>query len=239
LSAGIQVVPYTHNPRPGLTYPVIGADGFVDGRSSVSVVAVGGDSIEVLDATMSVIGIGVAPQGGGEFEIPLSQIIQVGATYYIRRFGDQSVFPGLGVRRHGFPESFATGESLEKISLCPAAYHIGNAGFTYYCDITRPQGPCPAVDFTGVVVIGFENNPVVPFDNGQGVNQILIFEYWFGVTGFINQNERRGFVQWSLPLPNDPGLEGALVLAQFGILDTSAVLGFRLSEVVGFKVLGP
>jgi hypothetical protein len=235
--SGILVSAYCHNPRPALANPVIDRDGFIDGTASVGVVASGGDSVEVLDSTYSVIGAGVAPVGGGLFPISLSQVIQTGLTYHVRKAGSQFLDSGLGIRRHGFPETFTSGESLTKIPLAPATYRLGNSGFTFYCELKRPQAISPAIDYIGVIVVGFGGYPIIPFDNGQGINQALVTEYWFGVTGFLNQNERRGFVKWEFPLPSDPSFEGLELLAQFGIIDAGAGGAFRLSEVVGFKLL--
>lgn len=49
----------------------------------------------------------------------------------------------------------------------------------------------------------------------------------------VAENARDGFLTMSLPIPNDPTLEGTILLAQFVVSDTASL---RLGEIVGFKI---
>lgn len=219
-----------------LTYPVILDTGLVDGDSIVTVAATPLTSVEVLNAQGVVVGSGTSPSVGGEFGVPISQVIHVGELFSVRSAGSARLCAARAIRRHGFPEQFMTGESLTRMTMSPATYNLGNTAFRLYCDVERPLGG-PEICYSGLVIVGFGSDPVVPFDNGQGVNQALVSQYWFGVSGYIGENLRRGFVEIGMPIPSDPGLEGLVLLTQFVVGDSLSG-GFRLSEVIGFKLLG-
>jgi len=234
---GVTASSYVYGEFQDLLDPVIVYDGLVDGASSVTVAATASDLVQILNAQGAVIGSGAAPAGGGKFTIPVSAPIQVGEVYAARSSVGTRVNGSRAVRRHGFPEGFFAGESLTRISLDPSSYHVGNGAFTIYCNIERPMGG-PAVGYSGLIVVGFGGDPVVAFDNGQGINAALLSQFWFGVTGHIDAHAAHGYVKMSLPVPNDPGLEGLVMLAQFAIADpiTSQL---RLSEVIGYKLQAP
>jgi hypothetical protein len=92
------------------------------------------------------------------------------------------------------------------------------------------------MNYAGVIAIGFGDYPVIPFDNGQGLNEVLVTEFWFGVEGRIEENAYRGYVRMNFPIASNPAFVGLDLLAQFGVFDGA---GFRLSEVIGIKLLGP
>lgn len=231
----VSVASFCYRTHLPMTSPVVPDGGAVDGASTIKVAGSGSQSVEVVDDAGGVMGVGLAPPNGGEFEVPLSAPLQLGRVYGVREPGSVTSSPVRAERRLGFPETFSTSESLTGVQTLPDSYHVGNAGFGFYVDIEREPGVSPAKAFVGVIVIGYESDPIVPFDNGQGLNVVLISQYWFGALGFLGQNSQRGVVRWGLPIPNNPELAGIEMRAQFGMVDSDG--GFRLSDAIGVLLL--
>lgn len=202
------------------------------GGTSVDVFTGCPRSVEVMDSHGIVLGTATLP-AAGSFPVTLSTPLLVGETYVARVPGTAIAESFRCLRRHGFPETFANGTRMETILLHPAAYTVGNARFSIRARLVRSGNMGPELAFSGLMIVGFDGTPILPVENGQGTNQLLLSEFWFGATGMVAENARDGFLTMSLPIPNDPTLEGTILLAQFVVSDTASL---RLGEIVGFKI---
>ena len=204
-----------------------------DGGTSIMVYATPGVTFQIVNAQDAVIGSGVGAADGSPVAVALSEPLVVGETYRALTSGTQTVAEFVCLQRHGFPESFTDGAELDRIRLSPFEYHVGNAEFSMSARVHRSQPAGPRVDYLGGCLLALEGAPIVPVDNGSGINQTLITEFWVGALGHLAENAVSGQVSMEFPIANDPSLEGIVLLAQFVVFDVS---GFRLSEVVGCKI---
>lgn len=224
---------YLFDPLPGTLYPVADESTAYDGATTLTVDTCGNTTFEVVDPQGGVIGTGCGPAGGGPVQVPLTQALAIGGRYIVRGIGSSNEATFVCVRRHGFPEAFADGSRMSRIMMSPADYYVGNHSFSVTTRVSRSWFAGPRVAYSGIMIVGFDGSAVVDLDNGQGTNQFLVSDYWTGANGFIPADADAGFIEMSLPIPNDPALEGTLILGQFAIVDGSQ---YRLSEVIGYKV---
>lgn len=230
---GITSESFHFSARPGLSTPVVDEASAREGDATLSVYAANSVPFTVKNGSGQDIGNSSASPVDGMVQVTLSESLVAGQRYEVHsQSGGVSSF--TCVQRYGFPEAFASGESLDRMRPRPEQYHLGNANFAFECGIKRSQIGGAAKSYIGVLIAGFDYHPIIPFDNGQGVNQLLVSEYWFGAEGYIDAGATRGMVTLSLPIPSEPSLEGTLLLAQFGVVDGQ---GSVLSEVIGFKLV--
>jgi len=170
--------------------------------------------------------------------VQLSSALTVGQQYGVRLNGASFARPFTCTQRYGFPEALLDGTKLGRRDVAPSSYHSNNPHFVVDCPIYRDpftySGVLPELNYIGILIVGFTTTNVIPFDNGQGTNQLLDSDYWLGATGGIGAQRMRGRVLMSVPLADDPALVGAVMKTQFAIFDGER---FRLSEVVG-SVIG-
>lgn len=204
------------------------------GMSTLVVHAPAGLAYEVLGPGAVVIGTDTGAFDHSPKAVALAAPLVAGETYAVRAVGSGVATTFKCMRRHGFPESLIDGGQMGRIRMAPEDYVVGNGGFRIACPVTRSGGGARS-GYLGLMIMGFANAPIVPIQNGQGTNQFLVSEYWVGAGGFVAEHAWAGSVDMSFPIPNTPGLEGLVLLAQFVVGDAA---GLRLSEVVGFAV-GP
>lgn len=206
------------------------------GGTVIAVHASPGHVFEVRNELGALIGSGIGANDGSPIQVSLSESLVMGQAYMVRGVQSQLEAEFVCLRRRGFPEPFADGSQLSRIHLNANEYQVGNAGFSMTAYVDRPlvEGVVgPRRDFLGGCLLALGGTPIVPFDNGNGLNELLITEFWVGALGFIGQGAMSGYVSMQFPL-TDPALEGLELMGQFVVFDDGGV--FRLSEVVGFKV---
>lgn len=203
------------------------------GGTSVMVHASPGVVFEIVNGQSAVIGSGTGASDGSAVQVSLTEALVVGSTYQVKPVGSQAVAEFVCLQRYGFPENFSDGAQLTRIRLNPVEYRVGNLDFSMRTGIQRSFTAGPRVEYVGGCLLGLEGMPIVPIDNGSGLNQVLLTEFWIGALGWVAENAMTGQVSMLFPIANDPALEGLVLLGQFVVFD---VTGFRLSEVVGFKI---
>ena len=203
------------------------------GDSFVAVFASKGVPFDVVDDTGAILGSGVGATDGGPVSVTLSQPLVFGHRYGARVQGATWVSTFTCVHRHGFPEPFSHGVSMSRIAISPGSYYSGNQDFSVSSSLRRIGTNWDGHDYFGAMTLGLETTPIVPFDNGNGLNSILAADYWVGALGFIRDGERSGFVRMKFPIPGSPSVEGLTLLGQFIVFEET---GFRLSEIIGFKI---
>lgn len=232
-SSGLLTQVFHHNQRPGLSSPVADEASTRAGDTVLTVHAANSASFTVQNAAQQVIGTSSSAPVNGVVQVALTEALVVGQRYEIHpSTGPVTAF--TCIYRYGFPEAFADGTQLDRMVPRREQYYLGNAGFAFQCGVKRAQVGGSATNYIGVLIAGFDTNPIVPYDNGHGVNQLLVSEYWFGAQGFIDAGVTRGMISLPLALPETPSLEGTELFGQFAIIDGEA---FVLSEVVGFKLV--
>lgn len=224
---------YTYAPFEQTVAAVADETTARDGGTTLTVIASDSTSLEVVDSASTVIGTGAAPTGGGSVVLTLSTPLVIGETYTVRPVGSSQGVPFKCLRRHGSPETFSNGASMTRMRLIASEYTVGNQTFTARCRAVRSGGVGPRLGFVGGMILGLGDAPIIPYDNGQGTNEFLVTDYWVGAEGFIAENTQSGSIEMGFPIPNDPGLEGLVLLGQFVVTDGVA---FQLSEVIGFKL---
>jgi hypothetical protein len=236
-----QWTPAYWDQLPGLYGPLVDSFTAIDGASSLRVLVSGQQSVEVVNAGGGVIGSATSVATDKAINVALSSPLVVGQEYGVRVAGATFSRKFVCVQRYGFPETLLDGTALGRAAVETSKYHINNTEFSVECPIYRTYGSlsgaaAPARNYIGVLIVGFTSTAVVPFDNGQGANQLLNSEYWLGATGGIAANHVRGYVEMRMPLANDPGLVGAVLKTQFAIFDGT---WYRLSEVIGCVIGQP
>lgn len=229
---GTTAEPYFFNPLQGIGRVTVDERFARAGDTVLKVICSGASSFEVLDGLGTVIGSGVASGSGTEL-VALSSPLALGETYSVRETGSSLAASFRCVERHGFPEAFVDGATMERMALSPVDYNIGNSTFAIYCPLSRQEYNGPELFYIGAMLLGLGGTPIVPFDNGQGPNEVLFATYYVGAIGGVAANARSGHVGMELPLPNDPSWVGITILGQFIMFDAA---GFRFSEVIGFVV---
>lgn len=231
MSGSLTVETFIYAPFAGVTGVVARGDIAKAGDTTLLVKANGAINFEVVDGSSTVLGSAVGSVTGGETLVTLSQPLEVGQIYTARVVGQSAGESFRCVERYGFPEQFSDASQLRRIQA--SGYRVGNAQFAIRSDVLRPSYSGPDRIYYGAMILGLGGSPILPFDNGQGLNQILDSAYWVGALGSIGLDEKRGSVKMSFPIPADPAWEGVVLRGQFVIFDD---VGIRLSEVVGMKV---
>lgn len=223
--------------RPALLGPIADIASAVDGATSVTIIVSGQQSVEVLDSSATVLGAATSSPTDRTIVVPLTSPLVVGQEYSVRLAGSSSSRPFACVQRFGYPEALADGSRLGVRRVEAERYHINNPSFAVECplyrDGIRDGSAAPELNYLGVLIIGFASSNVVPFDNGQGVNQLLDSTFWVGALGGIRENHSSGYVEMKMPLADDPTWVGTLVKTQFAIFDG---VWFGLSEVTGYTL---
>lgn len=202
--------------------------------TTIAVGAPSGTSVEVVHlGSGSVIGSGTVPPGQNSVLVGASTGFLIGEKYVARKFGDPSFsYQGLFcMRRYGFPESYSDGAQLERITN-PEDFWVGNADFMLVGGVTKTPAPTSDIALTGYLGIAVRSSqgtdPVVPY----GSNMLLVTDVFVAAHGRI-ASSGQGLIHGEVPIPNDPSLEGAVVLFQYWMIDGP---GIRLGEVVGIKI---
>lgn len=220
---------------PALPGPIADEASANAGDTTLLVHVSGQQNVEVLDGSGMIIGSASSVADDSQLTVPLSSTLTVGAEYTVRLAGASTGATFTCIERHGYPETFIDGVKLGARPPTTASYHINNPDFSVSVPATRDAslGNAPALLYVGIVIVGLTNDAVVPYDNGQGTNQLLDSLYWIGALGGIRENANTGHISLGIPLANDPALVDVVFKTQFAIHDGAA---FRLSEVIGGKV---
>jgi hypothetical protein len=232
-SNGVSVSEFNYGTMPAMSVVVARDDLVKAGDSSILVAARASQSFEVVDSLDAVIGSGVGTPQVGDVLTQLSQPLVAGERYTARVIGQSFGTTFVPIHRNGFPEQFNDGSKLSRIVIAPEDCRAGNAQFSISSSIVRPGVWGPARTYFGAMTLGLSDTPIVPFDNGQGMNELLVATYWVGALGQIGLNAMQGYVEMGFPIPAGPAWEGIVMHGQFIVFDDSV---FRLSEVVGWKI---
>jgi len=196
-----------------------------EGAIDVDVWAPAGAVVEVVDADAgTTLGAGVVG-ASGTLSVPLSQPLLIGRKY-VARLAGQSL-PAAGsvtcVCRHGFPETFASGETID------ATYYQHGAiiGQPFIVEV-GVQSASEDMLYEGVMLIGFRLGGVDPLV-AYGNNLLLAASVAMPAQG-VAIGAGSGMLFSSLTIPNDPGLVGLIFLTQFAMEDGQ---DYVLSQVYG------
>lgn len=203
------------------------------GDITLTVLTNGPQSFEVVSELGAVIGQGTGLPYGGEVQVSLSEPLALGRKYGVRLAGSLSGSLFVCVQRNGFPEVLEGGFLLHRPTLGHDECHVGNQVFSLAAEVSRPPFVEAQVFYFGAMTLGLSGTPIVPYDNGQGMNELLVADYWVGALGGIEAHAKNGFISMSFPIPANPAWEGVVLFGQFIVLEPS---GFRLGEVTGLKI---
>jgi hypothetical protein len=231
---GLAIDGFVYSRHPGVNGVVAIEEQIKAGDSMVMVSTNGPQSFEIVSQEGNVIGAATGPLQGGAVQTMLSEPLELGKRYTARLAGDATGATFVPLQRVGFPEQFADGSALQRVTIAPADYRVNNAEFSISAQVVRPGCLGPQQSYFGAMTLGLADTPIAPFDNGQGINELLLASYWVGALGEMRLNAKYGYVKMTFPIPNDPTWVGLVILGQFIVFDSA---GFRLSEIVGFKIL--
>ncbi|MCA3716872.1 MAG: hypothetical protein IM674_01330 [Brevundimonas sp.] len=232
----IQSSPTVRNLMPVVVGAVADETSAWDGGLTLDVHVSPNTSFVVENEQLMTIATGVGGARAGLVQVALSEPLEIGKRYAVRVYGAAQSNDFVCMRRHGFPEVFSHGVSMSRIRLTPQEYRSGNLLFGIKCGLFRTSNDMGEHDYFGGMLLGLQEFPIIPFDNGSGLNSLLVTEFWVGALGRIADGAPTGLLSMTFPLVGNPSLEGIVILGQFVALEES---GFRLSEVVGFKVQPP
>jgi hypothetical protein len=235
-ASGLTMQEFVYAPLPVIEGAVVVEGSAKAGDAVVTVAAKAQRAFEILNSFGAVIGSGAGSPQGDDVQVPLAESLVLGGSYTVRVIGQPWGSPFVALQRSGFPEQFDDGTQFERITAVPTDYSVGNAGFGFTVPVLRPAFAGPQRTYFGAMTLGLARTPIAPFNNGQGINELLLASYWVGAIGEIGLNARQGHVRMNFGIPSDPSWHGLVLLGQFIVFDNT---GFRLSEVVGWQIQAP
>jgi hypothetical protein len=195
-----------------------------------------GMAIEVVASSSGIV-IGSATITGGEdsVRVALSEPLAMGGHYHVRAAGTSEVADRIKCpRRYGAPESTNSGFSLRRMPR-PIAPMVGNRDFRVRLPFLQVPPPAATSTCEGVMTIAVRDATTDDLVVDHEGNALLLGQLFVAAKGAVMLTD--GFLSAKLPIPDDPDLEGAVVLVQFLVPDHDGrELVVRRSEVLGFDI---
>jgi len=204
-----------------------------EGKSTVVARGASSSGVEIVDCRDgAIVGAGIIPSDADHVSIDLSRSPVVGGRYLAREKGiptDPNLFGVLCPVRYGYSETLSSGVSMSGMHY-PMGCRVGSTSM-FYLSTSKNIGQGIDSTFEGFMAIALRGqngqDPVVQV----GDNWLLDTIYYVDVTGYVGSPN--GLLAGHLPIPGDPALTGAVLLAQFWTIDGQAI---RLSQILGAKI---